>query len=68
MTMARKEGNGDYQIGIYRVTRLLGSFQGLPWVIEDRDGHLLHGFHTLRDAYYWCMGELVRRVNWKHED
>lgn len=54
--MARKVSAGDYQIGIYRVTRLLTP-QRKEWEVEDREGTTLYWFPTLGDAHKFLTGE-----------
>lgn len=61
MAMIRKEGAGDYQIGIYRVCRHLGT-AAYPWAIEDRDGQILDRYKTLAEAYEWYTGEPLRQA------
>lgn len=63
MSMIRKKCTGDYQVGIYRVTRLLNiGKKDQPWEVEDRNGNILYCFATLGEAYEHLTGEPLRQA------
>lgn len=69
MAMIRKECAGDYQVGIYRVTRLLKGKANRgagPWLVEDRDGNFLRRFRSLAAAYLQLTGEPLRETSRGH--
>lgn len=62
MAMIRKEAAGDYQVGIYRVTRLFRptTKSDARWQVVDPEGTTLFWFFTLADAYQHLTGEALR--------
>lgn len=57
--MARKVEAGDYQIGIYRVTRLLHPNRK-EWEVIAPEGETLYRLPTLAEAHKYLTGEPMR--------